>query len=197
MSALNTILLQWISAGDEPNAWALLIGVAFAQWGSVLCAAAVIWAGWQRPTDRGYLVAVLLVAGLVSLLSHLVAAHLNYSRPFVLGIVPAYIAHRGTASLPSTHASVMFFIGFAFVLRPSLRRMGVFILALAAITGWARVYVGVHFPFDIAAGIGLAGVVALMFMWVVRFFGPKIGTRRTGGGHPAVADANAAAWRLS
>lgn len=179
MNALNVDLLQWLAAGDEPSSWPLLIGIAFAQWGSTLSAGAVIWAGWQRPADRSYVAASLIATGLVTLLSHAIAAHLNYPRPFVLGIVPAYIAHSASASLPSTHASGMFFIGFAFLLRQGLRKSGAPILALAAITGWARIYVGVHFPFDIVAGIWLAAVCALAFALIVYAAGPKVGRRRT------------------
>ncbi|MDB5829291.1 MAG: putative phosphoesterase, superfamily [Variovorax sp.] len=158
-NALNTALLRWMAAGDDPNSWALLTGSIFALWGSVLCAAAVIWAGWHARTERPYLSAVVAGAAVASLLSHLIAAWLNVPRPFVAGLVPAYIVHGPSASLPSTHATVMFFVGFAFMLRTALRRIGVVALVLAALTGWARIYVGVHSPIDIVAGIALAGVL--------------------------------------
>ncbi len=163
MSTLHTTLLHWFAAGDEPDAWALLFGILFAQWGGALCAAAIFWAGWRRPSERAYLAAALLACGLVALLSHAIAAHLNYPRPFVMGAVPAYIAHSASASMPSTHASVMFFLAFTFLLRSGLRGTGVFIVVVAALTGWARIYVGVHFPFDIVAGCGLAAALALTF----------------------------------
>lgn len=168
MSTLNNVLLLWLAAGDDPNAWALLAGSMFALWGSAACAAVLIWTGWQHPTERTYLASVLLAAGLASLLSHAIAARLHLPRPFVLGIVPAYIAHSASASLPSTHATVMFFLGFAFLLRHELRRAGALMLVLAAVTGWARVYVGVHFPFDILAGVGLAGALSFGFALLLR-----------------------------
>lgn len=157
---VNVSLLQWMAAGDDPNSWVLLAGSFFALWGSALCAAAVLWAGWHARAQRPYLAAVVVGAGLASLLSHEIAALLNMPRPFVVGLVPAYIAHSASAALPSTHATVMFFIGFAFMLRARLRPVGWVVLMLAALTGWARIYVGVHSPIDILAGIALAGVLA-------------------------------------
>lgn len=158
-NAVNVSLMQWMAAGDDPNSWALLAGSVFALWGSVLCAAAVLWAGWHARGARPYLAAVVAVAALASLLSHLIAGWLDVPRPFVAGLVPAYIEHGPSAALPSTHATVMFFIGFAFMLRAALRAVGAVVLVLAALTGWARIYVGVHSPIDIAAGMALAGVL--------------------------------------
>jgi membrane-associated phospholipid phosphatase len=158
-NAVNMSLLQWIAAGDNPNSWALLAGSVFALWGSALCAAAVLWAGWHARGERPYLAAVIAGAAMASLLSHGIAAWLDMPRPFVAGLVPAYIVHGPSAALPSTHATVMFFIGFAFMLRAALRPVGAVVLVVAALTGWARIYVGVHSPIDIVAGIALAGVL--------------------------------------
>jgi undecaprenyl-diphosphatase len=53
-----------------------------------------------------------------------------------------------------------------------LRTLGLAVFAIALVTGWARIYVGVHFPFDIAAGLALAVVITALF-WVL-----SIGVRR-------------------
>lgn len=197
MNATNTALLQWIAAGDDPNSWALLAGSVFALWGSALCAAAVLWAGWHARAERPYLAAVVVGAALASLLSHLIAAWLNMPRPFVAGLVPAYIVHGPSAALPSTHATVMFFIGFAFMLRAALRPVGAVVLVLAALTGWARIYVGVHSPIDIAAGMALAasltGVLALLEVRLAALMAARLVARRSRPGELA----NDAEWRAS
>ncbi|MEO5738737.1 MAG: phosphatase PAP2 family protein, partial [Variovorax sp.] len=41
------------------------------------------------------------------------------------------------------------------------------------VSGWARVYVGVHFPADIAAGFALAFVLATAFWALVRMTRPR------------------------
>lgn len=163
MNALNQELLFWIAAGDSPNAWVLMAGSALAQYGSWMCGALVVWALWRSPRDRVYVLAAMLAAIAVSLVSHEIAIRVGVPRPFVQGLVPAYVAHRASASLPSTHASVMFFMAFVFLLRRSLRLSGLAIFVLAAATAWARVYVGLHFPLDIAAGCLLAVVLGAVF----------------------------------
>ena len=66
--------------------------------------------------------------------------------------------------MPSTHATVMFFIALALAARPSLRRWAPAAALLALATGWARVYVGVHFPSDIAGGLVLALAVQGLYI---------------------------------
>ncbi|MGJ7612214.1 MULTISPECIES: phosphatase PAP2 family protein [unclassified Variovorax] len=173
MNALNLAVFQWLSAGSQPTPWVLSAATALALWGSWLSAGIVALALWRHPADRAWLFVVAAAAGLTSLLAHGIAMTLNVPRPFVLGLAPAYIEHAGRGSLPSTHAAVMFMVAVAFMLRPNLRRLGLPLLALAAATGWARVYVGVHFPLDIVAGLLLGAVVAgaiAIGSWFVHFF---------------------------
>lgn len=173
MNALNLALFQWLAAGSHPTPWVLSIGSAFALWGSWLSALIVAIALWRHRADRAYLCIVAAAAGLTSLLSHALAMSLDVPRPFMLGLAPAYIAHSGRGSLPSTHAAVMFMVALAFIWRPSLRKLGIPLLAMAAITGWARVYVGVHFPLDIAAGLVLGAAIAstvAIGRWLFRLF---------------------------
>jgi membrane-associated phospholipid phosphatase len=76
-------------------------------------------------------------------------------------------------SMPSNHASNAF--GFALVFlffrRDVIRYILVFIAAAA---GFSRVYVGVHYPFDAAAGALLGAVSAyftvLLYKWAVRIY---------------------------
>jgi len=85
----------------------------------------------------------------------------------MLGLSPNYIAHGSRGSLPSAHATVMFTVALLCLLRPVLREVGAAIFAVAALTGWARIYVGAHFPADIAAGLLLAFVLATLFAGLV------------------------------
>lgn len=178
MNALNLALFQWLAAGSQPTPWVLSVASAFALWGAWLSAAILVVALWRHRADRAYLCVVAAAAGLASLLSHAIAMQLDVPRPFVLGLAPAYIAHAGRGSLPSTHAAVMFMVALAFLLRPSLRRLGLTLLAVAAATGWARVYVGVHFPLDIVAGLLLGAVIAgalAIGHWAFHFFAMRTG----------------------
>jgi len=163
MKALDLALFSWLAAGDHPTPWLLSLMSALAVGGPWICVGLAGWIAWRKPSERGYLMAVLVAAGATALIAHAIAESLGVPRPFMLGLSPAYVAHDSRGSLPSAHASVMFMVALACLLRPSLRATGAGLAAVALATGWAQVYVGLHFPLDIAAGLLLATVIAGVF----------------------------------
>ena len=75
-------------------------------------------------------------------------------------------------SLPSSHATNIF--AGAFFLSVYLRRLWPIFYLIAVLVGYSRVYLGVHFPFDVFVG-GIAGTLCgLSVAWptnrVIRFF---------------------------
>ena len=63
-----------------------------------------------------------------------------------------------TSSFPSGHTSTSF--ACAYVISRLAPRLTVFVFVLAALIGFSRVYVGVHYPLDVLAGAVLGVVVA-------------------------------------
>ena len=163
MQSLNVALLHWMAAGHEPTDWVLRAGHLLAHHGATVGVLLMAWALWRRSDARVYVVAVWIAAGAASVLSNVIADHLELPRPFALGLVPAHIPHGASAALPSSHASVMATVALTFLRNAALRDIGIVLMALALLTGWARIHVGVHFPFDILAGFLLAGVLTGLF----------------------------------
>ncbi|MGJ7582795.1 phosphatase PAP2 family protein [Variovorax sp. RHLX14] len=120
------------------------------------------WTWWRQRPYRRYVIGTAVACGGAAILAHAIATWLKLPRPFMIGLSPAYIEHGSRGSLSSTHAAVMFTVAMLFLFRPSLRRMGAVLFFVAVATGWARVYVGVHFPVDIVAGLLLAIVYATL-----------------------------------
>lgn len=89
-------------------------------------------------------------------------------RPFVaLGIEPI-LAHAATAAFPSGHT--VFMVSIACVLLMMDRRWAKAAFALAALSGLARVVVGVHWAGDILGGFAVAlGVYALLRFLVRKY----------------------------
>jgi len=75
--------------------------------------------------------------------------------PSILPIDP--LIEQVGSSFPSGHASFLF--ALAGILFYFNRRWGILYLTLAALNGVCRIFVGVHWPFDIAAG-ALVGIVS-------------------------------------
>jgi membrane-associated phospholipid phosphatase len=172
MQVLNIALFHLLGAGHDPDPQLLWFASNVAEGASWVCVALMAWAAWRWPAQRLYAMAALVSAAAASLLAHELAEAFAMPRPFVLGLSPAYIEHGIRGSLPSAHATVMFTVGLVFCLRPALRKIGFAILGVAVLTGWARIYVGVHFPFDVLAGLLLAGTIAAAF-WVLHQLGRR------------------------
>ena len=160
---------QWINnpAGHQPF-WDPLLQLvaARAEPAFIVLVAAWFAAGWlrrQAADRRGAITA--LLAAVVALAINQGISHLWFRpRPFVShpADVHLLVGHVRDASFPSDHAAAAFAI--AAVLLAFHRRLGLVLLAVAALLAYARVYVGDHYPGDVLAGalIGLVVAGALM-----------------------------------
>jgi len=136
----------------------------------------------------------LVAAGAAWLLAHAAKAIADRPRPYqvvadaVLRQPPAH----GT-SFPSSHTAVT--LAVAIALAPFLARPLAWTgIGYAALVGWSRVYLGVHYPLDILAGAGIgmaaAGVILLAVGTLLRhedrtangLRGATTGTQAPGGG---------------
>ncbi len=106
-----------------------------------------------RPTRRAGVAAA--IALLLSLLVNNICLKplIDRIRPYELveGLI-CLVSPPGDASFPSGHAGASF--AAAAAMFPYLRRRwGVCLLVLAGLIALSRLYVGVHFPTDVAAGV--------------------------------------------
>jgi undecaprenyl-diphosphatase len=124
---------------------------------------ALIWYVWFKAKsveDRAGIAIGFIAANLSGSISRsmqvMIASHV---RPFLnpsVHFVLTYAMddpHSKFSSFPSDHASVFF--GLAAVTLLANRRAGYVALAVASISCFARIYLGLHFPSDILGGAGL------------------------------------------
>ncbi len=81
-----------------------------------------------------------------------------HPRPFMENNGKILINHSPETSFPSDHTTFMLSIAFVFLYFKETRKIGIFLSILGIIGGIARIYCGVHYPFDILGSISVAGI---------------------------------------
>ena len=101
----------------------------------------------------------IIIAAVISVLYY-------HPRPFVIGLGTQLISHAPDSSFPSDHTSAMFGFAIPFLFFKRYKS-GTVLVILASLVGFARVFVGVHFPFDIIGGF-FVGVAATYILYIFR-----------------------------
>jgi undecaprenyl-diphosphatase len=102
-----------------------------------------------------YFAATLIVSfALLQLASHLYVDN----RPFVDHQLHQIVAHATGKSFPSDHTTATTALAIAILFFTRFKKTGIAILISALVIGFARVFVGVHYPIDILGGL-ITGVV--------------------------------------
>lgn len=120
---------------------------------------------WHRRVRPVVAAACALI--LTFLLGLLAAALHPEKRPFQTHKVHQLVAHAAGQSFPSDHSTAAFGIAFA-VIAFLTWRWGLLLVALALLIGFARVYVGIHYPGDIGGSFLVAVVGVGVVAWAAR-----------------------------
>jgi undecaprenyl-diphosphatase len=75
-----------------------------------------------------------------------------------------FLSHVADSSFPSDHVTLMAAVAFSLIYSSLTRTFGIVLMLIGVIVAWSRIYLGVHFPFDMAGaflvGLGSAWLVA-------------------------------------
>ena len=163
MDSLNLALFELLNASPDSPTWLILLAHA--------CAVNLMWLvpalfviGWLRGSER--LKQSLLEALIATLLalsaSGVIGVLWPMPRPFMVPIRELLIEHAATPAFPSNHLTILLTISVSLMLHSHSRRIGSCLLLLALPVAWARVFMGIHFPQDMAGAALLSTVVAVL-----------------------------------
>jgi undecaprenyl-diphosphatase len=94
------------------------------------------------------------------------------TRPYAEIPVRVLLYRPGDSSLPSNAATVLFAVAMAVWLNN--RKFGNILFILAAVEAFSRVYVGMHYPLDVASGAVLGIITAWVVYQIFRFIDPLV-----------------------
>jgi len=167
MEVLNRTLFLKINAGADTPPWFIDAVIVIAD--DLIYLIPVLLAGmwlWGKRESRIAAVRAFLTA-ILGLGLNVVAGMLwPHPRPFAIGLGKAWALHVADSSFPSDHVTIFTAIGLSLVL-DRVRLPGWVTLAAGIGVGWARVFLGLHFPFDIMGALGVAcmAYALLMLPW--------------------------------
>jgi membrane-associated phospholipid phosphatase len=85
-----------------------------------------------------------------------------HPRPFMIGLGHTLIPHVADSSFPSDHLTLWWAVTFSLAMQRGPRMAGLILAPLGIPIAWARIYLGVHFPFDMFGAV----IVAWLSVWL-------------------------------
>ncbi|HEY7060747.1 MAG TPA: phosphatase PAP2 family protein [Chloroflexota bacterium] len=169
MSDWDRAVVLWLHGLVTAWPWLAALAAVLANSGPLVLLGVMGVAGlWPGP-GRGPRRRAMMVAGVALGEGYLLAVVLEHvlarPRPFVALGFPPLFPHAADSSFPSDHTLLGVALAAPFLWRT--RALGVGLLALALLTGLARVAAGVHYPSDVLGSALLGLAVAGGADWLV------------------------------
>ncbi|MDX2319923.1 MAG: undecaprenyl-diphosphatase [Moritella sp.] len=126
-----------------------------------------IWFRSDEQTKR-FLIGATLASVVGITINSLIAQVYFHPRPFMNDLGTTLVAHAPNSSFPSDHTTFMFCIAFSLLFHQATKKLALGLTVFAIIGGLSRVYIGVHYPFDIAAA-SVMGMLSAMLVHTTRY----------------------------
>lgn len=130
------------------------------------------WKFSDNLIDQRIFVLKSVIAIFISLLISMILKFIFYkNRPFLVILNKNFLTHTKTSSFPSNHASFVFTVSFCFLFWFK-KWIGFFLFFLSFLIILARIFFGIHWPFDIIGSflISLFSCFLSNLIWVSFFY---------------------------
>ncbi len=149
-----------------------MIGVAAANYMPIAFLVILIYL-WFKKNESKDIVLYSLYAAIIGLGVNLVITHIYFHpRPFMIPLGTVLIPHANETSFPSDHTTLMLSLALILTYFKKTRVIGVVLIFLGLTGGLARIFCGLHFPFDIAGSVFVSAIASSSV-----FFGQKLFSR--------------------
>lgn len=157
LEAINRSLFEIFNAHAGLSGLPLGLATLAAKGAIGVLAVLLTW-NWLSagPPERRALARLVIAMPLALALNYLIGVAYPHPRPFMIGLGHTFLSHAPESSFPSDHASAMWTVAFGMLMWSRARWASGLAVVLAVLTSWARVFLGVHFPFDILGSIAVA-----------------------------------------
>lgn len=140
------------------------INVFIALYSPLIIIASLIIIYFSRAKNESLYALYAAVFGLF--INFIIGLFYYHPRPFVAGLGHMLIHHASDSSFPSDHATLAFSVAFGFLIF-NKKLLGIIYLVFAIAVGFARVYTGVHFPFDIFGSFTVS-LLSIIIIYISR-----------------------------
>lgn len=161
---LNLILFSILNAHAGLAGWHLTAAVFAAQWLIFVMPLSLVMLWLGGGPGREVALRAFVAASCALALNGLIGQFWYSPRPFVLDVGQTFLLHDPDSSFPSDHATSIFSVALvlAFSRVREARRVGCLLLPLALVVAWSRVYLGVHWPKDMAGALLMSAAMAAL-----------------------------------
>ena len=162
MNMLNQHLFLLLNADAQASALSVYAGRTLAELPVVIALLLVALACYRQIDRRFFAVRTVFAAALGMGLALAIRCAYYNPRPFVLGLGNMLIEHDATTSFPSFHATFIFSLALPLFAQKSTRGTALALLFLGLGIAWARIFVGVHYPLDMAGAFAISTIAAVV-----------------------------------
>ena len=166
LSELNLSLFSWINASPEATNTSIHFAIFIAN--DLLYCMILLFAWfWLRGNydTKKQILKAFIFTSIAILISQCISHVYYHPRPVVMEVGRTLIYHAPNGSFPSDHMLIFSSIAFSYLFSAQ-RKLGIFLLVMAWLVAWSRVYLGVHFPLDMLG--------AFLLAFALNFFGLKL-----------------------
>ena len=161
LESLNIHMFMAINSLAGKNPYLDTFMIFSAQYLVYLIPVVILYLWFAKNGDKKFSLFLFLSVFFALIISMGISSVYYHPRPFVEGLGTQLINHAPDSSFPSDHTATMFALALPFLFFRKYKS-GSLLTLLAFLVGYARVFCGVHFPFDVIGAFIISLIITIL-----------------------------------